>query len=188
MGEAVTSLDRRLVARDLDELPHEWDTRYELIHGVLYMSRRPSYDHQLVIARSMIKVGPAVLAAGGDVVPEPGIVWDEEGEDNVSPDLAILLEVPRPPRGEKLRRCPDIVIEVLSGSGDSRRRDPDAKCDLYWRRSAREYWIVDPERRELLRLVRGSEGWIEARLGSHDVLATRLLPNWPGVQIAELVD
>jgi len=42
MSEAGTHLDRRLVGRDLDDLPHEWDTRYELIHGVLYMSRRPS--------------------------------------------------------------------------------------------------------------------------------------------------
>ena len=31
MGEAVTQLDRRLVARDLDALPHEWDTRYDVL-------------------------------------------------------------------------------------------------------------------------------------------------------------
>jgi Uma2 family endonuclease len=137
MPQAVTPLDRRLVARDLDELPHERDTRYEWIRGVLYMSRLPSYDHQRLIARLTIGLGSAVLEAGGDVVRERGLVWDEEGDDNVSPDVAILLEVPRPPRGEKLRHCPDIVIEVLSGGPESRRRDLDAKRELYWRRGAR---------------------------------------------------
>ncbi|HXJ83903.1 MAG TPA: Uma2 family endonuclease [Candidatus Methylomirabilis sp.] len=148
----------------------------------------PFYDHQHVIARLTMKVGPAVLAVGGDVVPEPGIVWDDEGEDNVSLDLAILLEVPRPPRGEELRRCPDIVIEVLSGGADSRRRDLDAKRDLYWRRGAEEYWIVDPDRGEAQRLMRGPNGWIGARLAAHDLLAIPLLPNWAGVRVADLLD
>jgi Uma2 family endonuclease len=188
MPDTVTQLDRHLVARDLDELPHEWDTRYELVQGVLYMSRRPSYDHQHIIARFMIKIGPAVLEARGDVVPEPGIVWDEEGDDNVSPDLAILLHVPRPPRGEKLRSCPDIVIEVLSGGTDSRRRDLDAKRDLYWRRGAREYWALDSEPRELLRLTRGPDAWTEARLGPQDILTTPLLSRWQGIQVADLFD
>ena len=37
MSETATHLDRRLVARDLDGLPHEWDTRYEMVHGVLHV-------------------------------------------------------------------------------------------------------------------------------------------------------
>jgi Uma2 family endonuclease len=122
------------------------------------------------------------------VVPEPGIVWDEEGDDNVSPDVAILLEVPRPPLGEKLRHCPDIVIEVLSGGPESRRRDLDAKRALYWRRGAREYWIVDPEPREILRLTRGSGDWVEMRLVGQGTLTTPLLPGWAGVQVADLFD
>ena len=95
---AVTRLARRLRARDLDDLPHEWDTPYELIAGVLYMSRRPSFEHQVFLARLVIRVDPAVVQAGGHIVQEPGLVWDDEGNDNVSPDLAILLRVPRPAR------------------------------------------------------------------------------------------
>ena len=38
MDTAVTQLDRRLRACDLDDLPHEWDTRYELIAGVLHQA------------------------------------------------------------------------------------------------------------------------------------------------------
>ena len=143
MDGVVTRLDRRLRARDLDALPHEWDTRYELIGGVLHMSRRPSFEHQACLARLLIRIGPAVLEAGGHVVQEPGLVWEDEGDDNVSPDLAVLLRLPRPARGDRLRRCPEIVVEVMSGAEADRRRDLVDKRDLYLRREALEYWIVD---------------------------------------------
>jgi Uma2 family endonuclease len=186
MAAMATRLDRSLVARDLDALPHEWDTRYELIEGVLFMSRRPSYEHQQIVHRLSMWVGPAVMAAGGDAVPEPGIVWDDEGEDNVSPDFAILLGTAPPPRGTKLRHCPQIVVEVLSPDPESLRRDLEAKRSLYWRRGAREYWIVEPDRREVRQLTRGSADWLEARLGGPDLLRTPLLPAWPGIRVRDL--
>lgn len=142
MDAAVTRLDRRLRACDLDDLPHEWDTRYELIAGVLHTSRRPSFEHQVFLARLLMRIGPSVIEAGGHVVPEPGLVWEDEGEDNVSPDLAVLLRVSPPPRGEKLRTCPDIVVEVVSEGEVSRTRDFVEKRDLYLRRGALEYWIT----------------------------------------------
>jgi len=74
MSSAATRLDRHVAARDLDELPHEWDTRYELIGGVLHRSRRPSHDHQQILARLVIRVGAAVLERGGDVVQEAGVI------------------------------------------------------------------------------------------------------------------
>src|SRR5262245_29125937 len=107
-GFEATRLDRRLVAKDLDDLPHEWNTRYELVGGILFMSRRRSFQHQRVITRLILKVGPTVLARGGDALPEPGIVWDDEGEDNVSPDVVFFFGAPPRP-GEKLRVCPEIV-------------------------------------------------------------------------------
>jgi len=186
MDAAVTRLDRRLRARDLDHLPHEWDTRYELIAGVLHMSRRPSFEHQAFLARLMIRIGPAVLDAAGHVVQEPGLVWDDEGDDNVSPDLAILLRVPRPPRGEKLRRCPEIVVEVMSGGDADRQRDLVEKRDLYLRRGALEYWIADLSARGLLRLVRVNDAWREERLGPSDRLSTPLLARWTGVILSDL--
>ena len=80
------------------------------------------------------------------------------------------------------------MIEVLSGGAESRRRDLDAKRDLYWRRNAQEYWILDPEQREILRLTRGTGAWVEARLGAQDVLATPLLGAWAGARVADLFD
>src|SRR5687767_5509797 len=75
-GPMETRLDRHLTAADLDGLPHEWDTRYELIGGVLHMSTKPSQRHQRIIATFVMELGPVVRARGGDVVPEPGVVWE----------------------------------------------------------------------------------------------------------------
>lgn len=186
MDATVTRLDRRLRAKDLDALPHEWDTRYELIGGVLYMSRRPSFEHQDFLARLLISIGPSVFQAGGRVVQEPGLVWDDEGEDNVSPDLAVLLRVAPPPRREKLRICPEIVVEVIPESDPGRRRDLVDKRALYLRHGSLEYWIVDLTARALLRLVRSGDAWTEERLGPSDRLSTPLLSRWNGVVLGDL--
>ena len=70
MDATATRLDRRLRARDLDDLPHEWDTRYELIGGVLHMSKRPSFEHQDFLSRLLVRIAPAVFEIGGRVVQE----------------------------------------------------------------------------------------------------------------------
>ena len=186
MDATVTRLDRRLRARDLDDLPHEWDTRYELIGGVLHMSKRPSFEHQDFLSRLLIRIGPSVHEAGGHVVPEPGLVWDDDGEDNVVPDVAILLRVAPPPRRQKLRECPDIVVEVLSEGEINRARDLVDKRELYLRRGALEYWIVDLADRTLLRLTRRGDAWQEQRLTASDRLSTPLLPRWDGVRLGDL--
>jgi Uma2 family endonuclease len=186
MKGAATQLSRRIRAAELDGLPHEWDTRYELIGGVLHMSRRPSHRHQQILGRLGAKVGPAVLDAGGDVVPEPGIVWDDDGDDNVAPDFVFLVGSAPPPPGEKLRACPEIVVEVLSTSPEDRRRDLVDKRQLYWRRGALEYWILDPDAGSVLGLVRGSGDWDEQRLAGDEVLTTPLLPRWAGVRVRDL--
>src|SRR5262249_62154045 len=91
MAQRATVLDRRLRACDLDDLPHEWDTRYELVGGVLFMSRRPSNQHQEAITRLVVALYPPVSAAGGKVLPEPGLLWEEEGGDNVAPAVGVIL-------------------------------------------------------------------------------------------------
>jgi len=74
------------------------------------------------------------------------------------------------------------VVEVLSEGEINRTRD------LYLRRGAVEYWIVDLEARTILRLVHSAGGWQEQRLGVSDRLSTPLLPRWEGALLADLFD
>jgi Uma2 family endonuclease len=182
----ATRLDRRIAASELDRLPHEWDTRYELVGGVLYMSRRPPLGHQRIATRLLLSLGPPVLARDGEVLVEPGVVWDDDGDDNVAPDLAVVLSE-KPPDTGKLRRCPEIVVEIVSPGADNRRRDYEAKRALYYDRGAHEYWIVDPEERSVHVLTRGESGWNESTLRDDDRLTSALVPVWAGIIVRDLL-
>jgi hypothetical protein len=96
---------------DLDHLPDEPLLRYEIIDGALIVSRRPHLQHSEILVRLVSWLHPVVQVYGGKVLAEPGIVWGIEAEDNVIPDIAVLLAdrlylappcvfkpvVPRPP-------------------------------------------------------------------------------------------
>ncbi len=128
-----------------------------------------------LLSRSAVFLRLAVRALGGKVLAEPGIVWGEEAEDNVVPDLAIVL----PDRlhlasGPALSGTPNIAIEVVSES--SRTIDYIQKRYLYERTGAQEYWIVD-------RFERRLEVWqftdapaTSVSYGNADTLTTPLVP------------
>ena len=72
----------------------------------------------------------------------------EEAEDNVVPDVAIVL----PDRlhlaaGRMLSGCPNIVMEIVSQG--SIEVDYVKKRDLYARTGAQEHWIIDWQRKVL---------------------------------------
>jgi Uma2 family endonuclease len=136
----------RWKSKDLDGLPDEPFLTYEIIDGELIVSRQPHLRHGVIIAAVSQLFLPTVKALGGLTIVEPGIVWSEEAEDNVVPDIAIVL----PDRlhlatGRALSGCPNIVIEIVSQG--SIEVDYVKKRDLYARTSAQEYWIIDWQRK-----------------------------------------
>jgi Uma2 family endonuclease len=187
MAHGATVLDRELRACDLDDLPHEWDTRYELVGGVLFMSRRPSNQHQEAITRLVVALYPPVTGLGGKVLPEPGLLWEEDGEDSVAPDVAVVLPDRLAIVQAKLRGTPNLVVEVLSGGPEARRRDLEAKRGLYFRRGVSEYWALDLDRAVLIRMTRGASDWLAEELRADAIVRTPLLPDWTGVAVVELL-
>lgn len=132
----------RWKSQDLDQLPDEPFLTYEIIDGELIVSRQPHLRHGVIIATVCQLFLPAVKALGGLAIVEPGIVWSEEAEDNVVPDVAIVL----PDRlhlatGRTLSGCPHIVMEIASQG--SIEVDYVKKRHLYARTGAQEYWIID---------------------------------------------
>ena len=80
--------------------------------------------------------------------------------DTLEPDAAVVLRAtwdaaPAPVPGRFLRVVPDLVVEVLSPRTERRDRGP--KRDLYERNGVREYWLVDPRRREVAVLTLGTD-------------------------------
>jgi len=161
---------------DLDNLPDTPWLRYEIIDAELIVSRRPHLQHSEILVRLLVALHPVVRACGGKVLAEPGLVWGEEAEDNVVPDIAVVL----PDRlhlatGHALSGTPNIIIEVVSASNPN--LDYVKKRYLYERTGAQEYWIVD-------RFARRVQVWhftgdrpTSVSYSDSDTLTTPLLPD-----------
>jgi Uma2 family endonuclease len=160
---------------DLDRLPDDSWLRFEIIDGELIVSRRPHLQHSEIIGTLVSFLHPAVQAVGGKVLPEPGIVWGEEAEDNVVPDIAVVL----PDRlhlasGPALSGTPNIAIEAVSES--SRTIDYIQKRYLYERTGAQEYWIVDHFERRVQMWQFTDAPATSVSYGNADTLTTPLVP------------
>jgi Uma2 family endonuclease len=165
----------RWKTRDLDRLPDVPELRYEIIDGELIVSRRPIWKHQHIIVSLASAFFEPVKALGGRVLSEPGIVWADMAEDNVVPDVAVVLPDRLHILGESnVTDAPNIVIEVVSEA--SIQIDYVKKRNLYQRTGAQEYWIVDPfERRvEVWRFAQGKA--VLESFGDDDIVTTPLLP------------
>lgn len=138
-----------LTIADIDEMPDDGN-RYELIDGVIFMSRAPTLTHQAIVS-SLNFVFRTHLAANpvGKVFPGPGIVFDKF--NGVIPDFVYGSNerFDTVTGGIRFVGAPDLVVEILSPGRENEERDRFDKRYLYSKFEVREYWIIDPELRQL---------------------------------------
>lgn len=166
---------------DLEVLPqNEW-TRYEIIDGELFMTRSPHRLHQQVCGKIFRPLDTWSDSSGlGVTIISPGLIFSEA--DSVIPDV-VWVSRERLTQIEDeaghLTGSPELVVEVLSPGQQNLRRDKEVKLKLYSVQGVREYWIVDRftkqvevYRRENARLV------LVATLFSDDEITSPLLPGF----------
>ena len=141
---------------DFARLPEE--PRCELLFGWFYVQPRPSPRHQAVLALLWRRLDEAARAAGGLALPGP---LDSHLADHTvaRPDLLYLSPARLALAGEWVEGPPDLVAEVLSP--DTARRDRGEKLRAYAELGVDEYWLIDPETREVQFLCR-RDGRFEA--------------------------
>ena len=175
------SVQRRYTSRDLDALPNIEGIRYEIIDGVLHVSKQPNLKHQYVCTILISGLhGWCTTIGHGRVYGTPGLVFSDD--DDVVPDLVWIgeerLAVGRDASGH-ITVGPELAIEVLSPGSTNERRDREAKLGLYSRRGVDEYWIADWRRHEV-EVYRRIEGQLirVAILSDGDHLTTPVLPGF----------
>ncbi|MBV8215203.1 MAG: Uma2 family endonuclease [Verrucomicrobia bacterium] len=167
-----------LTERDYYNLPE--GSRYQLIEGDLYMAPAPNLHHQTILGnlafalRSYLKRNPIgiLFQAPTDVFFSRESVWQ--------PDLFIVLNSRR--HILTIKRCegaPDFIAEILSpGSQDL---DLHTKKAVHAREGVTEYWILDPETKEILiHRFEENPSDLVARLRSPEKATS---PLFPGVRI-----
>ena len=129
---------------ELHSLPDDGN-RYELLHGALFVTPAPTFDHDTIIARLNALLVPFVMVHGlGYVYINSAI---QTGGSELLPDL--LVRQPGAPKTEwKAAPVPILVVEVLSPS--TRRRDREYKRPFYLDEvGVPEYWIADGDERSI---------------------------------------
>ena len=137
------------------------DERWELIDGQAWnMSPAPLSAHQEILGRlfsrmvSYLEGKPCkAFAAPFDVL----LPANEEGDDDVDtvvqPDIVVYCDRSKiTKRGG--RGAPDFVVEILSAR--TAKKDFKEKFELYEGRGVREYWIVDPEGKNIHAWILGA--------------------------------
>ncbi len=115
----------RWTSADLLALPQEEGKRYEIIDGELFVSKQPSWEHQLICFGIGVALDGWSRQTGAGVVNlAPGLIFAED--DDVAPDL-VWVSAERLPTvlasDGKLHAAPELLVEVLSPGSANRRRD-----------------------------------------------------------------
>lgn len=159
-GGAQEKRQGEYTIEDYFAIPDE--IRVELIDGVLYDMAAPTFDHQKMAGEVYRQIANYIVDNNGKC--EAGIApidvqLDCDDRTMVQPDVLILCN------GEKILKgrvfgAPDFVLEVISPS--TKKKDYFKKLEKYENAGVREYWILDPYKKQLI--VFFFEGDVYARL------------------------
>ncbi|HVT19691.1 MAG TPA: Uma2 family endonuclease [Thermoanaerobaculia bacterium] len=158
---------------DYLELPDE--PRCELIYGRFYLMHSPALIHQIIASQLWLRLDAIAVVAGGLAVIAPMAVLLAD-HSTVEPDVTYVSAERLGIAKRWIEGVPDLIVEVLSPG--TARRDRREKLRLYAESGVREYWIVDPEVRQIEFLVAslGTAGRLEVALPDGDVYRSQVLP------------
>lgn len=136
------------VVEDVEKLPEE--CRAELIDGVIYEMHAPYTIHQTICMELFVRLREYIRGNDGKCVPFAAPVdvqLDCDNKTMVQPDVLIICDRKKN-TGKRIWGAPDFIAEILSES--TRRKDIFIKTEKYFSAGVKEYWIVDPKKRNIL--------------------------------------
>jgi Uma2 family endonuclease len=148
----------------------------ELSNGVLEVLPMPTTSHQLVVGfLYRLLLDFTAIAGLGMVVmaPLPIRLWRGKIRE---PDVLFSLQEHSEQIREEFWSGADLVMEVVSGSGEDRRRDLVEKRREYARAGIAEYWIVDPREENITVLRLSAKRYIvHGIFGKGEMASSHLL-------------
>jgi len=123
--------------------------RAELIDGQVYYMAPPTRIHQEISFSLSRKIAYYIDTKGGScrVYPSPFAVFlNQDNRNYVEPDISVICD-PQKLDDKGCNGAPDWVIEIVSPSNPS--DDYIRKLYYYKNYGVREYWIIDPQRKNI---------------------------------------
>jgi len=175
---------RRWTYRDLAALPED-SLRHELLDGEHVVTPSPAVVHQLILWNLVreftvfLDAHPIGTALAGPFDVKLSLFTV------LVPDLVYFTaeRFARVVNEKHAVAAPDLVVEILSPG--TRRRDKGRKRAIYEREGAGEYWIVDPESKQVtvLRRAGSAPGFTAAVTLSQPDRGVLTSPLFPGLRI-----
>jgi Uma2 family endonuclease len=127
--------------------------RYELTDGRIIMTPPAGWGHGEIEARVIRILGEFVVRQNLGRVFGSSTGYDLPSGDTLEPDASFIsigrwVEGPQVDRAQFLKIVPTIVVEIISPA--TARRDRIEKKKLYESNGVDEYWLLDPNRREVI--------------------------------------
>jgi Uma2 family endonuclease len=173
---------RRMTLDDFDEAEVMGGYHVELGRGEVVVTEVPLPGHIAVVDRLRRQLilfdartpGRIVCIASGGECKLSVAQFDSERH----PDLAVYLTQPPNQDSNKVwsEWIPELVVEVVSPASEI--RDYNEKRDEYLAFGVKEYWIVNPDRADILVLRRSRGEWIERIVTSTEKYQSRLFPDF----------
>ena len=166
-----------------DYVSWQFRERVELFKGWVMRMAGPNTYHQRVSARlakwllnELNPLGCEVLTAPTDVL----IAQSVEGDSVVQPDILVVCDHAKIEQ-QYVRGAPDFIIEIVSpGNG---KKELKRKYGQYQEAGVREYWVVHPSDRTVLRYVLNEAGTFEGLPPETEDTTSISCTIFPGVSI-----
>ena len=136
----------------LNERPRSDINHYELLNGRIVMTPPAGWPHGRIGAKLIRALDEHASRLKLGIVCDSSTGFDLPSGDTVEPDVSFisrerLAAGPIPERRKFLRVVPNLVVEILSEP--AARRDRTEKKEIYERNGVDEYWLVNPDRRDV---------------------------------------
>ena len=139
---------RTMTLEEYEALPEE--VRVELIGGRVYDMASPTVDHQALAGELYFRFMDYFDKKGGKCkvfIAPLDVELKREPPTIVQPDVMIVCDPEKLGDRRRVYGAPDLAIEVVSPSNE--KHDYLRKLNLYMDAGVREYWIVNPQSRQI---------------------------------------
>lgn len=145
--------DKEVSYEEFMEIAEKSELRLEYISGTISVLSSPSIKHQQISGKLFSILNEYLQGKSCQVFYAPfDVHLTKKGfkePDVVQPDLLIACDIDEnTPTDQRYTGTPTLVVEILSPS--NRKNDLTCKLNSYMLAGVKEYWIIDPEKENIM--------------------------------------